>query len=205
MAPPRLPAWCLPRLSPLPPTLEGSLSSSEACLGLRRPKTRVSRLIDCHQASRLLDQPAESAVSEDAAAATATLVFAGLRRSEGRSAESGAAFCLEVHRCTNLPLDSAADDVAAKRATPEGGGGGVGVGGGGDGDGGGARAPPVQQVTEAEWEAWRVLAAEQGVEIDEGLRQQLLKMAQVAHATGRPLGEASVRTFLQRRKAKAAS
>ena len=50
-----------------------------------------------------------------------------------------------------------------------------------------------------------MLAAEQGVEIDEGLRQQLLKMAQVAHATGRPLGEASVRTFLQRRKAKAAS
>ena len=48
----------------------------------------------------------------------------------------------------------------------------------------------------------RALALELGVSPDDDLQQQLVKMARVAQATGRELSESTVRTFLQRRKAK---
>ena len=50
--------------------------------------------------------------------------------------------------------------------------------------------------------AWHGLAIEMGVTPDDELREQLLKMTRVAEATGRPLGEETVRNFLRRLKAK---
>jgi len=53
-----------------------------------------------------------------------------------------------------------------------------------------------------DWPQMRALALELDVAPDDDLQQQLLKMARVAQATGRELSESTVRTFLQRRKAK---
>ena len=174
-------------------------------------------------ACQLLDQPAESFVAESfvagtcvaegavhappasevaapgsEAAARATLVFAGLRRGGAGGEAGGAAFCLELHRCVGLPLppllpsapggDAAA--VGGNEAARE-----------GEGGCGGEAA-----VAAWEWEAcmvaWHGLAIEMGVTPDDELREQLLKMTRVAEATGRPLGEETVRNFLRRLKAK---
>ena len=168
-------------------------------------------------ACQLLDQPAESFVEESCvaepcvsegavhappggeaaalgggAAAHATLVFAGLRRGGAGGEAGGAAFCLELHRCVGLPLPSG--DAAAA-------GGGDAAAREGEGGCGGEAA-----VAACEWEAcivaWHGLAIEMEVPPDDELRQQLLKMTRVAEATGRPLGEETVRNFLRRRKAK---
>ena len=82
------------------------------------------------------------------------------------------------------------------------------MGGAANGDG----AAPASEAADNEgggepddWPRWRDVALELGVEPDEALQGQLLKMASVARATGRELGEPTVRAFLQRRKAKQAA
>lgn len=146
-------------------------------------------------ASSLLDQPCESHVEEDAARpGRATLVFAGLRHAtEAAEAATATAatLCLEVHRCADMRIGD---------EPPGGGGGGAtptaapASGGASDGQDGASGA--------FDWPQMRALALELGVEPDDDLQQQLVKMARVAQATGRELSESSVRTFLQRRKAK---
>ena len=90
--------------------------------------------------------------------------------------------CLEVHRCADLRIGD----------EPPGGAG-----------GGAAPAAPANCGSDAlDWPQMRALALELGVAPDDDLQQQLVKMARVAQATGRELSESTVRTFLQRRKAK---
>ena len=131
-------------------------------------------------------------------AARATLVFAGLRRGGAGGEAGGAAFCLELHRCVGLPLPPLLPRAPGGDAAA------VGDNEAREGEGGcGGEAAAVAAW---EWEAcmvaWHGLAIEMDVLPDDELRQQLLKMTRVAEATGRPLGEETVRNFLRRRKEK---